>query len=455
MAVDALVVGAGLSGLVCARALRRRGLKVKVLEARSRWGGRMHSHTTAQGLRLDRGGQWVGASHHRLQALVEELGLARYPTFYEGEGVFHWQGRAYRAGIEHDFGASLLFFRPQELGLPAAEVETCLALQRRFQQLVAAIPPEAPWTAADAAALDRQTVADWLQRQGAGALAGYPFAWLTRLGGSGGFEPHESSLLHLAWTQAVAPQQQTPEAWLVQGGVAQVADHLATELGADLQLATPVRAIEHGAGGVRVHSAAGIEAAGAVVVAVPPPLRLAIQFEPALPPAWQALLQRWPMGAMVKVLAVYREPFWRRHGLNGLGIGDLPWLELTVDSSAPGGPGVLAGFIAGDRAVAWGRLSETQRRQTVLQDLSRFWGAEAAEPLELVLHDWCGEAWTGGAFTAFLTPGTWTTYGSVWQDPLGRLVWAGTEAARRWPGYFEGAIEAGLAAAQQVADLLG
>jgi monoamine oxidase len=35
------------------------------------------------------------------------------------------------------------------------------------------------------------------------------------------------------------------------------------------------------------------------------------------------------------------------------------------------------------------------------------------------------------------------------------VVWAGTEVARRWPGYFEGAIEAGLAAAEQVREMLG
>jgi monoamine oxidase len=29
------------------------------------------------------------------------------------------------------------------------------------------------------------------------------------------------------------------------------------------------------------------------------------------------------------------------------------------------------------------------------------------------------------------------------------VIWAGTEAALRWPGYFEGAIEAGLSAAEQ------
>jgi monoamine oxidase len=35
------------------------------------------------------------------------------------------------------------------------------------------------------------------------------------------------------------------------------------------------------------------------------------------------------------------------------------------------------------------------------------------------------------------------------------VVWAGTEASSRWPGYFEGAIEAGLAATDRVRGLLG
>ena len=43
----------------------------------------------------------------------------------------------------------------------------------------------------------------------------------------------------------------------------------------------------------------------------------------------------------------------------------------------------------------------------------------------------------------------------MWQQPHGRVVWAGTEAASRWPGYFEGAVEAGLAASEQVKELAG
>ncbi|MFY8148157.1 MAG: flavin monoamine oxidase family protein [Prochlorococcaceae cyanobacterium] len=456
MEADVAVVGAGLSGLVCARELRRRGLTVQLLEARPRWGGRMHGQRTACGLTVDLGGQWVGATHHRLLALLQEFGLSLYPTPYEGEGVFHWNGTPHRAPLEHEFSSSLLFFRPEALALPAAEIEHTLALQRRFRELVAEVPPAAPWSAPVAAELDGLRIAAWLERQGAGDLARYPFTWLTRVGGSGGFEPQDSSLLHLAWTQAVAPQDETPETWLVQGGIAQLAGRLAAELGSCLRLGAPVAAIDHGGTGVQLDFGEGEHLrAAAAVVAVPPPLRLGIRFSPALPPEWTDLLEHSPMGAMVKVLAVYPRPFWREQGLNGLGIGNLPTLELTVDSSPPGGPGLLASFIAAERALQWQRLPEAERRRAVLADLVTYWGPGAGEPLELVLHNWNEEAWTGGAFTSFLRPGTWTRCGAVWQQPHGRVFWAGTEASSRWPGYFEGAIEAGLAAADQVLELLG
>lgn len=454
--VDVVVVGAGLSGLICADRLRQLGVGVRLLEAGERWGGRLRAHTTASGQTLDLGGQWVGANHHHLLALLERFGLRRYPTYYDGEGVFRWQDTNHRGPVEHDFRASLLFFKPHELGLPRAEIDDALALQQTFQALTDQVPARAPWQTSEAEVLDRTTVAAWLDQQGATALARYPFSWFTRVGGSGGFEPHESSLLHLAWSQAAAPQHETPEAWLIEGGAFQVADSLARQLGDAVQLRAPVFAIEQGNTGVRVLVGDGSWLnAAAAVVAIPPPLRMGIHFSPPLPPAWTGLLQRSPMGSMVKVLAIYPTPFWRGQELNGHGVGLLPTLEATVDSSPPNGPWVLAGFIAGARAVAWQQLDERARRRAVLSDLEAWWGPEAGQPEELICHNWNEERWSTGAFTSFVSPGAWTTYGPIWQSPHGRVFWAGTEASSRWPGYCEGALEAGLAAADQVQQLLG
>lgn len=455
--VDVVVVGAGLSGLVCARELQLKGLSVRVLEARERSGGRMHSQTTPGGLVVDLGGQWGGHTHHLLLALVEEHQLRRFPAFYDGEGIFHWQGVGHRAGLEKDFSSSLVFFRPDALPLPTEQIVQTLQLQREFHHLVEQVPAATPWTAPGAMQLDRTTIASWLSRRRACPLARYPFSWLTRVGGSGGFEPWESSMLHLAWTQAVAPQHESPEAWLVEGGIGQLAQRLAQDLAPCIALRAPVEAIEETAAAVRVHHGRGqcLEAR-AVVVAIPPPLRRAIHFSPPLPPTWAGLLQRSPMGSMVKVLAIYPEAFWRQEGLNGLGIGNLPTLELTSDCSPPGGkPGLLAGFIAGERAVQWQGQSASMRRQAVLSDLAAYWGPRASSPAELILHNWNGEPWSAGAFTSFLTPGAWHAYGAVWQEPHGRVFWAGTEAAQRWPGYFEGAIEAGLAAAESASQRIG
>ena len=471
MAMDALVVGAGLSGLIAARQLTDQGLRVCVLEARTRVGGRMVSQTLSDGSVVDLGGQWGGESHHRFAALVDALGLERYPSYYGGKGIWCWRGQRVQAPLADRFADSLLFFEPKALQLNAKELEATQALQQAFTALVAQINPRRPWLSPDANRLDRLTVAEWAAQHTTVPLARLPLDWLCRVGGSGGFEPWETSILHLAWTQAVAPQAEAPEAWLIRGGAGAVAQRLAADLEASspesLVLGAPVLAIEQHSTAVTVHAEGHPPlVARAVIVAVPPPLRLAIRFDPPLPPAHQALLQRTAMGGMTKILARYARPFWREQGLNGLGIGDVPWLELTADSGPPEQqPAVLASFVAGERALGLAALPAPERRALILQDLIAYWGPEAGHPLELVEQAWNSEPWTGGAFTSFPAPGCWTSHarlaaGNDDDEPgpaparHGPIWWAGTEASPRWPGYFEGAIEAGERAAAAVAKAL-
>jgi L-amino acid dehydrogenase len=466
--VDVLVVGAGLSGLIAARRLQQQGLRLRLLEARTRIGGRMVSRTLSDGSVVDLGGQWGGATHHRFAGLLNELGISRHPSHYEGDGIWCWRGERVQAPLATHFHDSLLFFEPDALKLDPEELAATQTLQRAFAELVGQIDPRQPWRSPQAEQRDRLSVAAWAAQHTNVPLARLPLDWLCRVGGSGGFEPWEASILHLAWTQAVAPQAESPEAWLVQGGAGSVAQRLAADLEAhdpgSLLLGTAVLAISQGGDTVQVipEGIAPLQARAAIV-AIPPPQRLAIRFEPALPAAHQALLQRTAMGGMTKILARYARPFWRQQGLNGLGIGDLPWLELTADSGPPSGqPAVLASFVAGERALRLAALPAAQRRALILQDLATYWGPEAAEPLELVEQAWNSEAWTAGGFTSFITPGCWTSHarlaagaeGGPSPAHHGRVLWAGTEASLRWPGYFEGAIEAGEQAASDAAALL-
>jgi monoamine oxidase len=68
--------------------------------------------------------------------------------------------------------------------------------------------------------------------------------------------------------------------------------------------------------------------------------------------------------------------------------------------------------------------------------------------------DWPAEQFTGGAYNAYLPPGAWFAYGEALRKPIGRVIWAGTETAVEWYGYFDGAISTGKRAAEDAIQFL-
>ena len=73
---DVCVVGAGAAGLIAARELARAGLDVRVLEARSRVGGRAWTDTATLGVPIDRGCAWLHcADRNPWTAFAREAGF--------------------------------------------------------------------------------------------------------------------------------------------------------------------------------------------------------------------------------------------------------------------------------------------------------------------------------------------------------------------------------------------
>jgi monoamine oxidase len=90
---DVVVVGAGLAGLSAAHRLAAAGRSAVVLEARDRVGGRTLNRSVGGGEVVEVGGQWIGPTQDRLAALARELGVPTYKTFFEGQAVYHRNGR--------------------------------------------------------------------------------------------------------------------------------------------------------------------------------------------------------------------------------------------------------------------------------------------------------------------------------------------------------------------------
>ena len=69
-------------------------------------------------------------------------------------------------------------------------------------------------------------------------------------------------------------------------------------------------------------------------------------------------------------------------------------------------------------------------------------------------HDWTTDRYALGTWPSF-RPGQITRDERALSAPAGRIAFAGSETARRWPTYIEGAIESGLRAARETTKLLG
>ena len=69
---DAIVIGAGLSGLHTARLLEEQGLNVLVLEGRDRIGGRVYTLMDVPG-NPEAGGEWIGGNYARMLDTTRRL----------------------------------------------------------------------------------------------------------------------------------------------------------------------------------------------------------------------------------------------------------------------------------------------------------------------------------------------------------------------------------------------
>jgi monoamine oxidase len=442
-ATDVVVVGAGLAGLAAARRLVDAGAEVVVLEARDRVGGRTLTVPAADGTPIDHGGQWIGPTQDRIAALAERLGVTTYPSYERGLNTEFRDGQAIR------FDGQL----PD--GDPVSAVAMGQAI-RELDAMAARVPLEAPWTAEEALAWDSQTVETWLQARVGSELAR---SWLREaIRSTLAAEARDLSLLHTLFVigsaGGIAPLLATAggaqERRFHQGAQA-ISIRLAESLGGRVLLGAPARMVRHGEAGVVVEAEGRTVTAGRAILAMPPAIAGRIGYRPALPGWRSQLTQRVPMGSVIKVHAVYEEPFWRQEGLSGFAVSDRGPVTIVYDNSPEdGSPGVLVGFIEGEQARSWARRNRADRRAGVLACLADYFGERAGRPRELLERSWADEEYSGGCFAGYFPPGVWTSFGQALREPIGRLHWAGTETATVWTAFMEGAVQSGQRAADEV-----
>jgi monoamine oxidase len=328
------------------------------------------------------------------------------------------------------------------------------------------VPVDAPWEAAKAAEWDSQTLESWVAANSANPDFRKLVPMATRP--IFGAEPRELSLLYVLFYIASSGDERNPGTFernfntrgggqqsRFTGGSGLIPERMARDLGKRVIMHSPVRRIETVKGGVKVTSDRAVVRAKRVIVAVPPTVAGNIDYRPGLGPLRDELTRRVPQGTLMKVAAVYPKPFWRDKGFTGQGLAPDGFVAATFDDSPPeGDPGVVFGFVGGDKARAFRRLSVAERRTAVLGEFARFWGDEAKNAEDYFETDWTGATWSRGCPVALYGPGAMVAYGAEVRRPVGRIHWAGTETSNYWAGYMDGAVRSGERAAAEVLDRL-
>jgi monoamine oxidase len=441
--VDVAIVGGGLSGLSAARRLRAGGRTVVVSEARERVGGKMRTDAVG-GHQADLGAHWIGPAQNRVAALARELGVRTEPQHLEGRAVLVSGGR------RRTFRGSLPPLSP----LSIAELGIA---QLRLDRLRRKVDLERPWILAATTDWDARTVEAFARRHlhTAGARLFVDLAAELVFGA----EPEELSLLYFlfylqsgggltALTEFEGGAQQDHFV----GGSQQLCDRLSAELDEAVRLRSAVTAVEQEGDMVLLRTAQGgtIRARHAIV-AVSPALAGRWHWARPLPADRDALAQRMPMGAYMKVVLAYEGAWWRAAGLSGIAYADTGPVQMVVDATGRGaGGGLLACFVTGRAVERYGRLELGARQAAIREALTAMFGPGAGDWTAYAECDWTTEPFSRGGPVGLMGPGTLGRYGHVLRRPEGRVHWAGTDTATVWNGYMDGAIQAGERAADEV-----
>ena len=272
-----------------------------------------------------------------------------------------------------------------------------------------------------------------------------------------------------------------PGALRMDGGYAALAEALAKTLppGAIRFGADARKIAKRAEGGVVVECGGVTVSASRAVVAIPPRVAIArVAFEPALPEDQAAQMrgtQTWA-GDWCKVVASFKENFWRKNGDAGVAkFGGNALLAVTWEAADPDDLGEKGACLAGvnfgaaacERLLRFGAHADKKTgrsgdalRAAVKKDLGSVFGeAVVDENLVAVYHQaWTGEEHTwhdgdGGALARGDDPRRLYGHPALRKIAPWGVHFAGTETESK-SGHVDGAVAAGERAASEIKSAL-
>lgn len=420
---DVVVVGGGIAGLITARELGRKGLRVSVLEARDRLGGRVWTdHRLGRDLEI--GGTWLHWVQPHAWAEVNRYGLevTRGPR---PEEAYWLAGDEVRTGTLDGF---------MELIDPG--------MRRLLEGTMQHIPrPDKPLSNPELSSVDGFSVQDKLDeldlpveeyRANEAAWVGHFNAPLE----DGAFTSA------LRWTAATAGSwhlmHEASAVFRLASGTRSLIEAIVADTDADIRTSTEVSRIEHDTDRAVVTTTGGERiSAKRVVLTLPQNLLGGLEVSPGLCAEKKAATAEGTASKGVKVWIRVRGPI-------------KPFFAYS--SAAHPLSVVRTEFLGEDDAVLVSFGADSSRispndRDAVAEAL-RVW-RDDLEVLEVTGHDWMADPHSRETWL-MQKPNQLTRYFAAQQRAEGVLHFAGSDYANVWAGFIDGAIESGHRVAREI-----
>jgi monoamine oxidase len=404
---DVVILGAGAAGIAAARRLMERRVKIIVMEARDRLGGRAVTTMTSAGP-VDLGCEWLhSADRNPLTEIARAHGLSvdeRRPDWGRLRRVhadepeqteWHAASAAFHARVEAAAA--------EPADQPAAAL---LETGSRWNNLLNAIN-----TWVNGVELDRLSVHDYARYADSGIN------------------------------------------WRIREGYGT----LFARLGADLpvHLGVPVRSVDHRGAAIAVDSARGSVRSRAVLVTLPPTLLAAeaVRFNPPLPAAKLAAAHGVTLGLANKLFLGLDAAF-PDTPANSHVLGAIDRIATGSYQIRPHGRPLVAAYFGGALARDLETAGAAAMAEFARDELATLFGTKIRGHLpHLASSAWAGDPYARGSYS-FALPGHADDRATLAAPLDDRLYFAGEACSAHDFSTAHGAFHTGLAAADTIADRL-
>ena len=444
---DIAIIGAGLAGLHAANLLEAQGLRIAVVEAKDRVGGRIYSMRQL-GRNAEAGGTYIGAGYERVLAAAERFGIRlidvtpilkffREQALVVGDEIIR----------QSDWPAHRLnpFPEPDRELLPW-NYHRVLTMRSN--------PLERPedWLDPRYAHLD-VSMRDWMQSLGLGDdVVRFGYGINTTFGASAA---DVSALLMLFRGAFSKAQRQLAPAdtlgYTVENGVDRLPHAMAGQLRGELLLEAPVESITQTSSAVQLGLGDGRRlTANRVLCTVPLPALGAIRIEPGLPARQAEAISALGNQPLTQCYLGVRAPFWQDDGYPPSMFTDsLPGMVAAVRSGEdPEQVTHLTAWVLGEDAEALDRVDDTEALRSVVAAIERIRPAARGCLEPIGLKSWGGDPFAGGAW-AYYRPGQVSRFAAQLGAAQGRIHFGGEHLARATRG-MEAAFETAETAVEEL-----